>query len=85
MNTQAILDEQIERIIVLMESEGLSVAEGNYERYKFHLEQILTAPPKESNPDRTFSGEFEPETKLAELTQFNSEGEKIAHFVYTIP
>ena len=42
-NTQEILDEQIERIIVLMESEGLSVTDGNYERWKFHLEQILTA------------------------------------------
>ena len=38
-----------------------------------------------SENNRTFSGEVEPETKLAELTQFNSEGEKITHTVYHLP
>ena len=34
---------------------------------------------------RSFSGEFEAETEFAELTQFNKDGEKIAHFIYLIP
>ena len=48
-------------------------------------QEYMLEQKNESNPDRTFSGEFESETELSELTQFNSEGEKIAHFVYHIP
>jgi ribosomal protein S27AE len=68
---------------------------GQEERYSQEIEQqcelanfllsALNANTEESKPDRTFGGEFRPETVLAELTQFNDDGNKIAHFVYTLP
>ena len=53
--------------------------------FEYVMADLIDVLNTQPESERIFNGEFESDTIMAELTQFNKHGEKIAHFIYTLP